>query len=174
MFFHKFSDMTPFEREEYQNALDYMDQDTKYHSKITTNGAAKTPEGQLGSMYGIGWRGATTHGQAFGLYSPDTSKVSEEEWRIHMKNSDKVAALYKKSFKRLSQGSYECVQQGAYDAQVPAFGHCTWDYKNVSFEKSFSSNIQYTFGDYSNLQHKDNDINEYTFGIWYPTFKKSM
>src|SRR3978361_939269 len=60
MYFQPFSDMTLEERDEIQHALTFMHTDVQYHSDIKTNAAANSAE-QKGSMYGIGWCGATTY-----------------------------------------------------------------------------------------------------------------
>lgn len=38
----------------------------------------------------------------------------------------------------------------------------------------FASNITYTFGGFSNVQHTDRDESEHTFGMWFPVYKKGV
>jgi len=50
-------------------------------------------------------------------------------------------------------------------------GDITWT-PEINAEKAFASFLTYTIKDFSNWFHRDNDISENTFGIWFPTWRE--
>ena len=68
-------------------------------------------------------------------------------------------------FARLSISTYENAKSQAREFKVPLFGEHKWP---VQVGELFGSNITFTYGGFSNIQHLDHDDNDYTFGIWYP------
>lgn len=68
-------------------------------------------------------------------------------------------------FEKLSTSAYEHQRVQAKKVKVPLFGSVAWP---PSAEDLFGANLTYTFGGFSNRTHYDNDLNDYTFGIWFP------
>lgn len=72
-------------------------------------------------------------------------------------------------FAKLSVSSYEHCKHQARQSQVPLFGAPVFPPEHAS--ELFGSNLTYTFDGFSNMQHKDKDNNDYTFGMWFPVRK---
>ena len=72
-------------------------------------------------------------------------------------------------FAKLSVSSYEHCKHQTCQTSVPLFG--APQYPPLLVEELFGSNLTYTFDGFSNKQHKDQDDNDYTFGMWFPVKK---
>ncbi len=71
-------------------------------------------------------------------------------------------------FAKVSISSYEHSKQHAANTHVPLFG----SNKYINVADLFCSNLTFTYDGFSNVQHKDKDDNDYTFGMWFPVHSK--
>ncbi|MBW0467917.1 hypothetical protein O181_007632 [Austropuccinia psidii MF-1] len=147
----------------FQQVAHWLKKASSVYGNITGHGT------QGGKMIADGWRKSQDK-EAFGRYKPikidlkvPQNRVKYNEMNEEVKSIDLFVG---NRFQLIANKAFEESHRQLKSIGASSFGEMTHQESIKSHQ--FSSNMTFTFGDFHNNYHKDEDFSNYSYGIWIP------
>ncbi|EFP93696.1 uncharacterized protein PGTG_19665 [Puccinia graminis f. sp. tritici CRL 75-36-700-3] len=162
--FHPFNTMEDSLKAQFQYLSQHLIQQSKFQNPNKINSAA-----YAGSMYSLGWRKAFEAETTIGV--PGISeKVSFDRigYEDLQTNVPTINEFIGKRFQLLSEPLYNEVKEHFQPLEAPGLApHFFTD------PDGFTCHLSYTFRQFANTPHKDDDASPYSFAMWLPIDQNS-
>ncbi|MBW0567660.1 hypothetical protein O181_107375 [Austropuccinia psidii MF-1] len=149
--------------EDFQKVAHWLKKVSSVYGKITGHGT------QGGKMIADGWRKSQDK-EAFGRYKPRKIDLKVPQNRViynEMNEEVKSIDLFVGNrFQLIANKAFEESHRQLKYIGASSFGEMTHQEPIKSHQ--FSSNMTFTFEDFHNNYHKDEDFSNYYYGIWIP------
>ncbi|KAI8459099.1 hypothetical protein BY996DRAFT_4576374 [Phakopsora pachyrhizi] len=130
-----------------------------------------------GKMFAEGWRKAQEKKQIIGRYGIKSQLICQiKEGKFNLDDEKagfkKIGLFLSNEYHQLAAGAHESCEKFLQNNSIPSFSQLNYNkQENTYCPGDFSSAITYTFDDFSNKPHCDNDEDNWTLIGFVPIFK---